>query len=47
MNEDTHQTGTVNETWLVGYVHGYGLIQEACVNDGNFCIFSVDMITKV
>lgn len=47
MNGDTHQTGTVNETGLVGYVHRCSLIQEARVDYRNFCILLIDTITRV
>jgi hypothetical protein len=46
-NEDTHQTSTVDETGLVGYVHGCRLIQETCIYYRDFCILLIDIITSV
>ena len=45
--EETHQTGTVDETGLVGYVHWGGLVQEAGIDDCNFCILLIDIIANV
>ena len=46
MNGGTYQTGTINKTGLVGYIHRCGLIQEARVDYCDFCVLLVDIITN-
>jgi len=46
MNRNTHQTGTIDETRLVRYVHGCGLIQKACIDYCNLCVLLIDIITR-
>ena len=45
MNGGTYYTGTIYKTGLVGYVHGRGLIQEACVDYCDFRLLLIDIIT--
>lgn len=36
---DTNHACTVDEFRLVGDIHRFCFIQEACVDDGNVCVF--------